>query len=188
MWDGVRHSKICIEVGCLMDWVGFFFFAQSFSTEPRTSQVIHSGNEPVAASDVTCHVFFFALKQASKQCFLGVGLKHVSKLQCHTAITTHCIYAKKQPWSTENVFDSTCAKKPGPLWKSIMTSALLKHESNLGVAFQRWNQSRAQKGFKTDAIWAGLPFSNITEFIMFECQLISFSGGFSIEEREEDPP
>ena len=49
--------------------------------------MIHSGNEPVAASDVTCHVIFFALKQASKQCFLGVvdqGLKHVSKLQCHT--------------------------------------------------------------------------------------------------------
>ena len=61
------------------------------------------------------------------------------------------IYASKRPGSTENVLDSTCAKKPGPLLKSIMTSALLKHESNLGVAFQRWNQSRAQKGFKTNA-------------------------------------
>ena len=80
MWDGVTHTY----------GLSRFFFAQSFSTEPRTSQVIHSGNEAVAASDVTCHVIFFALKQASKQCFLGVvdqGLKYVSKLQCHTAIT-----------------------------------------------------------------------------------------------------
>jgi hypothetical protein len=41
---------------------------------------------------------------------------------------------------------STCAKKPDPLWKSIMPSALLKDK--LGVAIQRWNQSRAQKGSK----------------------------------------
>ena len=96
MWDGVRHSKIWYWGRLPSFFNGLWiesvsFFAQSFSTEPRTSRVIHSGNEPVAASDVTCHVIFFALKQASKQCFLGVvdqGLKHVSKLQCHTAITT----------------------------------------------------------------------------------------------------
>ena len=29
-----------------------------------------------------------------------------------------------------------------------------KLESNLGVVFQRWNQSRAQKVFRTDATWA----------------------------------
>ena len=93
---GLDTQRFGIGVGCLSFSTAyglsrFLFFAQSFSTEPRTSQVIHSGNEPVAASDVTCHVIFFALKQASKQCFLGVvdqGLKHVPKLQCHTAITT----------------------------------------------------------------------------------------------------
>ena len=47
--------------------------------------------------------------------------------------------------------DTNCAEKPGPLWKRIMTIALLKQESNSVVAFQRWNQSRAQKGFKTDS-------------------------------------
>ena len=67
------------------------------------------------------------------------------------------------------LLDSNCAKKPGPLWKSIMTSALLKHESNLGVVFQRWNQSRAQNGFKTDVTWAGLLFAKINEFTISEC-------------------
>ena len=57
-----------------------------------------------------------------------------------------------------------------------MTSTLLKHESNLGVAFQRWNQSRAQKGFNTDTAWAGLSFSNIDEFKMYKCYLISLQG------------
>ena len=56
---------------------------------PGTSQVIHSVNEAVAASDVICHVIFSAPKQALKQWFVVQGLKHVSKLQCRTAITSY---------------------------------------------------------------------------------------------------
>lgn len=36
---------------------------------PQTSQMIHSGNEALAASDVICHMIFFAPKQALKQWF-----------------------------------------------------------------------------------------------------------------------
>ena len=61
---------------------------------PGTSQVIHSVNEAVAASDVICHVVFPKPKQALKQWFYGIvvpGLKHVSKLQCRTAITSESV-------------------------------------------------------------------------------------------------
>ena len=96
------------------------------------------------------------------------------------------------------MLDSSCAKKPGPRWKSIMTSALLKHESNLGVAFQRWNQSRAQKGFKTEELvyhsqtlhvmwcwitlrWCSLSVLNLANHLRFESREEGAGGDFPLK-------
>ena len=127
--------------------------------------------------NVFCVCFLLHVECSRPQTPFQSRLKRILVEACPPWVSyTHCIYASKRPGSTENVLDSACAIKSCPPLKSIMTSPLLKHESNLGVAFQRWNQSRAQNGFKTDATWACLSFSNITEFIMYECWLISLEG------------
>ena len=67
MWDGVRHSKICIDVGCLMDWVGFFFLLKA--SPPSRGPVkwfIQATNQLLLrTSHVTCFFLLWSKLRSS---------------------------------------------------------------------------------------------------------------------------
>ena len=88
-------------------------------------------------NNVLCVCFLLYVESSRPQTPFQSRLKRILVEACPPSVSnTHCIHASKQPGSTENVLDSNCAEKPGPLLKSIMTSALLNTSQTWELYFK----------------------------------------------------